>query len=84
MAAIRPAAGPASRRTARYSTSTVSTPSTACGTTNAQVCTPKARTDRAWIQNAPGSLSKVTVPTGSKAAKKKSCQLMDMLRTAAA
>ena len=84
IAAIRPAAGPASRRTAWYSTSTVRTPSMACGATIAQVCTPKARTDRAWIQNAPGSLSRVMVPAGSKAPKMKSCQLMDMLRTAAA
>ena len=29
------------------------------------------RTDIAWIQNAPGSLSKVMVPAGSKAPKKK-------------
>ena len=43
-AAIRPAAGPASRRTARYSTRTVRTPSTACGATITQVWTPKART----------------------------------------
>jgi hypothetical protein len=84
IAAIRPAAGPASRRTARYRTSTVRTPSTACGATIAQVCSPKARTARAWIQNAPGSLSSVIVPAGSKAPKMKSCQLIDMLRTAAA
>src|SRR5580692_7024466 len=36
-AAVRPAAGPASRRTARYSTRTVSTPSTTCGRTSAQI-----------------------------------------------
>ena len=36
-AAIRPAAGPASRRTARYSTKMVSTPSTTCGKTSAQM-----------------------------------------------
>ena len=50
----------------------------------ANVLTPKARTKRVCIQNAPGSLSSVTVPAGSKAAKKKLCQLIDMLRTAAA
>jgi hypothetical protein len=36
-AAIRPAAGPASRRTARSSTSTVAMPSSTCGATMAQV-----------------------------------------------
>ena len=34
--------------------------------------------------NAPGSLSTVMVPAGSKAPKMKLCQLMDMLRSAAA
>ena len=38
----------------------------------------------ACTQKAPGSLSRLTVPAGSKAAKKKLCQLIDMLRTAAA
>lgn len=65
--AISPAAGPASRCTARYSTRTVRTPSAACGATITQVCTPKARTVSAWIQKAPGSLSRLTVPAGSKA-----------------
>ncbi len=44
---------------------------------------PKTRTDSACTQNAPGSLSIVTVPQGSKAPKKKLRQLWDMLRTAA-
>jgi hypothetical protein len=66
-AAISPAAGPASRCTARYSTRTVRTPSIAWGATITQVWKPKARTASAWIQNAPGSLSRVTVPAGSKA-----------------
>ena len=83
-AAISPAAGPASRDTAWYSTSTVAAPSTACGATRTQGCTPNARTARAWSQNAPGSLSRLTVPAGSKPPKIKSCQLIDMLRTAAA
>ncbi len=45
---------------------------------------PNARTESAWIQNAPGSLSRVIVPAGSNAPKMKLCQLIDMLRTAAA
>ena len=55
-----------------------------CGRTIAQVCMPNARTESAWSHNAPGSLSTVMVPAGSKAPKMKSCQLMDMLRSAAA
>jgi len=53
------------------------------GITNVQVLTPKARSDSACSHNAPGSLSTVTVPSGSKAPKMKSCQLIDMLRAAA-
>jgi len=45
---------------------------------------PNTRTESAWTQNAPGSLSTDTEPQGSKEAKKKLCQLCDMLRTAAA
>ncbi len=55
-----------------------------CGRTIAQTCRPNARTESAWNQNAPGSLSRVMVPAGSKAPKMKSCQLEDMLRSAAA
>ena len=58
-------------------------PSITCGSTIAHGWKPKARTDKAWNQNAPGSLSKVIVPAGSKAPKMKLCQLIDMLRTAA-
>ena len=58
-------------------------PSTAWGSTMAQTWKPNRRTDSACTQNAPGSLSIVTVPQGSKAPKKKLCQLWDMLRTAA-
>ena len=83
-AAIKPAAGPARRRTIRYSTSTASTPSTTCGSTIAHVLTPNARTDSACSQNAPGSLSSVTVPAGSNAPNAKSCQLPAIARTAAA
>jgi len=39
----------------------------ACGATITQVWKPKARTASAWTQKAPGSLSTVTVPAGSKA-----------------
>jgi len=35
------------------------------------------------VMSVPGSLSTVTVPAGSNAAKMKSCQLSDMLRAAA-
>ena len=55
-----------------------------CGRMIAQVCRPNARTESAWNHNAPGSLSTVMVPAGSKAPKMKLCQLMDMLRSAAA
>ena len=82
-AAVIPATGPATRRTARYRTSTVSDPSTTCGRTMAQMWNPNRRKERAWIQKAPGNLSIETVPQGSKAPKKKSCQLCDMLRAAA-
>ena len=83
-AATSPAIGPHSLRTMRYRTRIEHAPSSTWGRTMAQALTPKARTERAWIQNAPGSLSSDTVPAGSKAAKKKLCQLIDMLRTAAA
>ena len=55
-----------------------------CGRMIAQVRRPNARTESAWIHNAPGSLSTVMVPAGSNAPKMKLCQLMDMLRSAAA
>jgi hypothetical protein len=45
---------------------------------------PNRRTDSACTHNAPGSLSTVTVPAGSNAAKTKLCQLCDMERTPAA
>jgi hypothetical protein len=66
-AAISPAGDPASRDTARYSTTTVSAPSMACGATITHGWKPNARTARACTQNAPGSLSSVTVPAGSNA-----------------
>ena len=55
-----------------------------CGRTSAQVCGPNTPTEMACSQNAPGSLSVVTVPAGSNAPKKKLDRLVVMLRTAAA
>jgi hypothetical protein len=83
-AARIPASGPDSRRTTSYTTTTLAIPSITCGATSAHACTPNRRTDSAWTQNAPGSLSRLIVAAGSNAAEKKLCQLIDMLRTAAA
>ena len=83
-AAMSAAAGPAKRRTAWNSTSTVSAPSTAWGSMIAHSWKPNSRTERAWTHRAPGSLSTLIVPAGSNAPNKKSCQLCDMERTAAA
>ena len=83
-AATMPANGPARRRTAWKSTRTVSAPSTAWGSMIDQTWNPNRRTERAWAHRAPGSLSTVMVPAGSKAPKTMSCQLCAMLRTAAA
>jgi hypothetical protein len=83
-AATSPAAGEDSRRTARYSTSTVSTPSTICGSTIAHVCTPNIRTDSACSQNAPGSSSSVIVCAGSNAPNANACQSPAIACTAAA
>ncbi len=81
-AAVSPAPAPATRRTARKSTRTVSMPSATCGNTIAHTWKPKMRRERACIQSAPGNLSTETVPHGSAAPKMKSCQLIDMLRAA--
>ena len=59
-------------------------PSITWGATSAQGWTPSIRTKTAWIQKSPGNLSRLIVAAGSTAAKKKLCQLVDMLRTAAA
>jgi hypothetical protein len=82
-AAARPAPAPATRRTARYRTSTVNAPSTTWGSAMAHRWKPKRRNESAWTHSAPGSLSTVTVPHGSNAPKRKLCQLCDMLRAAA-
>ena len=83
-AAAIPASAPDRRRTTRYRTSTLAIPSTTWGATSAHACNPNTRTDSACTQKAPGSLSTVIVPAGSNDANTKSCQLIDMLRTAAA
>ena len=66
-AATRPAPAPATRRTVRYSTNTVSTPSITCGSTSAQTWKPKMRRDSACTKSAPGNLSTETVAHGSAA-----------------
>ena len=55
-----------------------------CGSTSAQLRGPNTPTETACSQNAPGSLSVVTVPAGSNAPKKKLDTPIVMLRTAAA
>ena len=84
-AAIRPAAGPGQppHRPVEHQHG-ARCPRAPAAATMAQVWKPNARTASAWIHSAPGSLSTVTVPAGSNAPKKKLCQLIDMLRTAAA
>ncbi len=54
------------------------------GSISAQMRGPKMRTASACGHNPPGSLSTLTVPFGSNAAKKKLCQLCAIERTAAA
>ena len=57
--ATSPAAGPATRRTARYSTPTVATPISACGTRIDHDERPKIRTDSDITHMAAGGLSTV-------------------------
>ncbi len=83
-AASRPAAGPRQRRTVRWITRTLTTPSTHCGSVRAQLLNPKIRADSACGHRKPPILSRVTVDAGSKAVKRNAFQLSDMLRTAAA
>ena len=79
-----PAAGPASARTARARTTTAAVISTTCGATMTHGAGPRARTSSACTQNAPGSLSMLTVAAGSNAPKKKACQFEAIARTEAA
>src|SRR6478736_2684026 len=75
VATIAPARSPAvgfSRRLAVTATMRAApTAASASGSTTAQVEKPKTRTKSAGIQNDPGILSRVTVPAGSMAPKKK-------------
>ncbi|MCF0096201.1 hypothetical protein B0E54_05066 [Micromonospora sp. MH99] len=57
--AIRPATGPYQRLTLAYSTPTEATPQSACGTSIAQLLSPKTRTDRAISHSEAGVLSTV-------------------------
>ena len=83
-AATVPAAGPARARTARARTTTAAVISTTCGATMTHDAGPRTRTSRACTQNAPGSLSIVTVAAGSKAPKRNACQFEAIARTEAA
>ncbi len=82
-AAISAANGPAQSRTIRWSSHTVSTPSMTCGSAAAHVCGPKSQTLAASGQKAPGSLSRVIEPLGSRPPKKKARQLVAIDRIAA-
>ncbi|MCU1649863.1 MAG: hypothetical protein JWQ60_1012 [Pseudonocardia sp.] len=62
----------------------VNAPARTCGKIKAQVWTPKTRAEIACTHSAPGSLSTLNVPAGSKAPNTKLCQLVAMLCTAAA
>ncbi len=57
--AIRPAAGPYQRFTVAWSTPTAATPHSACGTSIAQLFSPKTRTDSAISHSDAGVLSTV-------------------------
>jgi len=77
------AAGENQRRTVRYSTPTVATPSRALGTRMLQELTPKTRADRSITQSEAGDLSTVMKLAASKEPKKKAFQLRDPAWTAA-
>src|SRR3954453_12685674 len=65
-AASNPAAGPAQRWTTLYSTNIVSTAAATDGSATDQSWKPNALTDNAWSQQAPGILSMLIDPCGSK------------------
>jgi hypothetical protein len=75
---------PAMRRTARNMAGTHRAPAAATGASSVTVFSPNRRISIAWIQIAPGSLSRVTVPLRSKAANQKECQSDAMVFAAAA
>ena len=60
-----PAARPNRRRTRSYTSQTVATPISACGTSSAHELKPNARAESAWTQRASGGLSTVMTPAAS-------------------
>ena len=81
--AISPAAAPNQRRTAAYSTPTVATPMSACGTRMLQELTPNRRADRPITHNDAGGLSTVIRFAASKEPKNRAFQLCEPAWTAA-
>jgi hypothetical protein len=75
--AARPAAGPETRRTAAWSTATLATPQTACGTRMLQLERPNNRTEAAISQIAAGGLSTVIELPGSSAPKNIAFRLIE-------
>ncbi len=73
--AVSPVRGPVQRRAVMHVTTTDADAASAFGTITAQGENPKTRTNSAGIQKEPGILSRVTVPAGSIAPKKKFDQL---------
>ena len=82
-AAIRPATGPATRRTVANSTPAVATPSSAWGSSRLQELTPKIRPERSISHSEAGGLSTVMKLPASKEPKKKAFQLLVPASTAA-
>ncbi len=73
--ASSPAAGPAVRRTAAYSSATVATPISACGTRMLQLDSPNSRTERPVTHSAAGVLSTVIAFAASDEPKNQAVQL---------
>ena len=69
--AMSPAVGETRRRPVDATTTTVARAASAFGKTTVHVESPNAATKSAGTQNDHGILSRVTVPAGSKAPKKK-------------
>jgi hypothetical protein len=69
------AASPATRLTAAYSSHTVATPISACGTRMLHGFTPKIRADRPITHTDAGVLSTVIPPAASVAPNSSACQL---------
>src|SRR5882724_10065184 len=81
--ATKPAAGPATRRTAAYSRATEATPSSACGASMLQLEKPKIRPESPINQSEAGGLSTVMNPAGSNAPNRSAFQLRVPDHTAA-